>query len=206
MSSKDSVMNSELAVHTLSVIHRESESYTSEIARQLDKSQTSIDRIVRKLKEAGFIQVEKQTKAKYYSINYESLTNFWFEQLFEKIKLPDPNFQDALSIIDSMEGYSTPASKDKVDENIRDSLDQNETEIKEIFKKYLQRSLSSENHRADLGTVMNTGFYISLLKFQFAEPDKYPSYLIDVADLLKRDLGVLSLSLEVEEIVEEVED
>lgn len=70
------ISGSELATKILFNLYSHEENYTSQIARDLDKSQTSIDRLVRKLRDAGIIKVSKKGRSVFYELSYEGAARF----------------------------------------------------------------------------------------------------------------------------------
>lgn len=73
---KEDLYESELATDILYNLHEKDENYTSQIARDLDKSQTSIDRLIRKMRKAGIISVSKEGRSVYYQNDIRGTARF----------------------------------------------------------------------------------------------------------------------------------
>jgi DNA-binding transcriptional ArsR family regulator len=67
---------SELAVDILGNLWKNDENYVSQIARDLDKSQTSIDRLIRQMREAEIVKISKEGQSVYYRVNVRGLSLF----------------------------------------------------------------------------------------------------------------------------------
>jgi len=87
MGQKTSILNSELAVKILSAIASRTDdgNYSTNLADELDKSQPSISRILTELNDLGFIQKGKREKAQYYTVNYDRISEYWFNQISENL-------------------------------------------------------------------------------------------------------------------------
>jgi DNA-binding transcriptional ArsR family regulator len=82
-----SVLNSELAYNILQRLARKTEGdYGKRIAEELGKPQASICRTLTNLTDAGFVTRGKRTRAQYYEINYEGITDFWYNSLLEELE------------------------------------------------------------------------------------------------------------------------
>ena len=86
MSQKTSILNSELAVQVLSAVaSRREGDYSTNMADELNKSQPSISRILSKLHGKGFIQKGKREKAQYYTVDYDKISEYWYNQVKERL-------------------------------------------------------------------------------------------------------------------------
>lgn len=101
--------NSEIAVDILGNIWDKQENYTSQIARDLDKSQTSIDRLVRKMAKADILEISKQGRSKYYRINRQGLANFIVNTVAFKFYTKNEDYvaEDTAHIDLTSIGYAT---------------------------------------------------------------------------------------------------
>jgi len=205
MSDQQSVMKSELAVLAFSAIEDEGSSYTTEIARSTGKSQTSIDRIVRKMHDAGFLSQEKRGRAKYYSIKYDSIVAHWFSNLVEKTDSTSERTDNLMEAIEKDDRFDS-FSDDKIGQNVQKGIQDNEKAIKTFTKNYLVSILQKKPNRTSIEEVLNTGLYIDLIKYKFGNPNHFPSYLDTLKSALDRKIDIFTLSYEIEEIVDEIEE
>jgi len=121
MGQKTSILNSELAVKILSAIaSRTDGSYSTNLADELDKTQPSISRILTELHTIEFIEKGKREKAQYYTINYQKVSEYWFQQIREKLE-----------------------EENKTQE--LEKLDQNSEKLKELASCFFQNFLESHN-------------------------------------------------------------
>lgn len=204
MSDKQSVMKSELAVLAFSAIEEEGSSYTTEIARSTGKSQTSIDRIVRKMHDAEFLSQEKRGRAKYYSIKYDSIVAHCFSNLVEET---DPTSKRTKHVMDAIvkDDRFDSLSDDKIGQNLQKELQDNEKAIKKFTKNYLMSILQKKPNQTSIKEVLNTGLYIDLIKYKFDNKNHFPSYLDTLKSALDRKIDIFTLSYEIEDIVDEIE-
>lgn len=202
MSEKESVMKSELAVIALSAIEKKDSSYTSEIARLTDKSQTSIDRIVRKMAQADFLTSEKKGRAKYYSIDYESIINYWLSNLTEEANSSSPRLELLDEIVEEREGYDIDS--EKINNRIKNNLEKYREDIEQFAEKYLISILQADPGTSSLQEILNIGLYIDLIKYKSDSREHFPHYLDVLNKVLKRKVDVFTLSYQMEELVEEL--
>lgn len=121
MGQKTSILNSELAVKILSAItSRTDGDYSTNLADELDKSQPSISRILTELHNIDFIEKGRREKAQYYTVNYDKISEYWFQQLQKKLE----------------EGERTQELE---------KLDQNSERLKELASCFFENVLESTN-------------------------------------------------------------
>lgn len=135
------VLNSELAVKVLKEIaNSEGGDYGSNLAEELGKSQASISRILSQLYEEGFLEKGKRQKAQYYEIDYESVANFWFKEIYEGMRSYDENFDEDKWLEEGV------TSKEEV---VR-GLEENEKQIKSAVENYIKNVLQSSSNLQNL--------------------------------------------------------
>ncbi|QKQ98137.1 hypothetical protein GKQ38_01200 [Candidatus Nanohaloarchaea archaeon] len=82
-----SILNSELSVQVLQRIAQSNPgSYSTKIAEELDKPQSSISRIIKQLNELNFTEKGERKKAQYYRLNYQGIAEFWFQEIKEELE------------------------------------------------------------------------------------------------------------------------
>lgn len=82
-----SILNSELAVQVLQQIARSNPGdYSTRIAEELDKPQSSISRVITELNEINFTKKGKRGKAQYYRIDYEGIADYWYRQIEKQLE------------------------------------------------------------------------------------------------------------------------
>lgn len=118
-----SVLNSELAYNVLQRLARKTEGdYGKRIAEELDKPQASICRTLTNLTDAGFATRGKRTRAQYYEINYEGVTEFWYRSLLEELE----------------------------DGDNKDIMEKDEAAIKRIGSKFFRKVLTEDRFHKNL--------------------------------------------------------
>jgi DNA-binding transcriptional ArsR family regulator len=73
---RSELQNSELAVEILHNIWKKGSNYTSQIARDLERPQPSIDRVISKLREAEILVESSRGRSIYFEIDYENIVYF----------------------------------------------------------------------------------------------------------------------------------
>ncbi len=142
-----SVLNSQLAVKVMEKLaSKENGDYGSNLARELDKSQASISRIINELREEGFIEKAKREKAQYYKVDYSSMADCWHSSVCTRLESIDGEINRKKWLV---EGYT-----DK--EEMLKGMQEYEEEIKNIFSDYVKEVL--ENNTFDNMTVENLLF------------------------------------------------
>lgn len=82
-----SILNSELAVQVLQQIAQSNPGdYSTRIAEELDKPQSSISRVITELNEISFTEKGKRGKAQYYRIDYEGIADYWYRQIEKQLE------------------------------------------------------------------------------------------------------------------------
>lgn len=114
-----SILNSILAGQVLQQIGQsESGNYSTQIAEELEKPQSSISRIIRELNEIEFIEKGKRGKAQYYRVDYDNIAEYWFQKI--KSELDVQNREKAIQ-----------------------TLKENEDEIKELNTLFTRKMLQN---------------------------------------------------------------
>ncbi|MFB6099844.1 MAG: ArsR/SmtB family transcription factor [Candidatus Nanohalobium sp.] len=90
------VLNSRQSLEVLSVIKDKNESYGKEIARELGKSQSSISRTIRQLKDSKLITKGRREQAQYYKIDYEGVADLYLD-ILEEGKEKNEAYQEQLA-------------------------------------------------------------------------------------------------------------
>lgn len=103
-------MNSELAVQVLQRIAQPSRgNYSTKIAEELHKPQSSISRIIKQMKEIGFVEKGTRKKAQYYEIDYCGITEYWLEVIRGELK--ESNNEKGLEVLDENERRARELNK-----------------------------------------------------------------------------------------------
>lgn len=215
--SSNSLLNSKLAVTVLHMLSKK-ESYGSEIAREIDKSQTSVDRIIQNLLEKDFIKKGKRTQAQYYEVNLEGIVNYWFnellessdnaktsQELLESSKTGEIGFKDD-SLLDSGLSILWKVLEETYnEENTEELLKSNENKIKSIAEEHFSGKLDSTLLKVNPPTLNNFLFDNFFLSIIFLGVDSegeiyqdYPYLTIICEALSKRtelDINVKTLEL-----------
>lgn len=138
MGQKTSVLNSELAVKIMSTIaSRTDGNYSTNIAHELGKSQPSISRVLTDLHTLGLIDKGRRKKVQYYQIDYDKISEYWLQQIREKLE------------------------KKEMTEQI-EKLDQNSEKLKELASSYFQNALESKCSDMTVSWLLFDGFGYSL--------------------------------------------
>jgi len=116
------IINSKLAVKVLKrIAKKEGGNYGSNIAKELNKSQSSICRVITELYNHNFVVKGERKRAQYYKINYEGMAKYWFQQIDEFL---DENNIDGCK-------------------NCKKRLNQNQENIEAIISGFLEKAIES---------------------------------------------------------------
>lgn len=154
---KEDFIRSEVAVKVLENLEsHEDGNYSTQIAEELDKTQSSISRILSELKKKGIVQKGKRTKAQFYELDYDGLVDYWYSRLETSLEQEGNFYREEFGA----DGYTSLSE-------FRDYED----EIKEFSKKYFQRAINiskKEPHKAESLTLFDllyTSYAFSLAAF-----------------------------------------
>lgn len=197
-------LESKMAVQILHELEKKGQSYTSEIARSLNKSQPTVNEVIQKLHRSQFIRVEKQSQAKYFGIDYDYIVDYWFSNLVEDSDSISQRNKVVLDIIENDDRFES-LSADKIGQNVQKGLQDNEIMIKKFIKKYLSSILDAKPGETTIKEILNTGLHIDLIEYKFDKPNHFPTYLNPLKNALDRKISVYRLSYEIEDIVDEIE-
>ena len=161
--SESNLLNSELAVKVLKKLYRK-QSYGSEIARNIEKSQTSIDRVIRGLHNQGILEKGKKTKAQYYKLHTDSLVDYWYQKLLES---EETNLDK--------DKYRLLTNKETSFNKIPEIIEANEDRVKEFGDYYLNNFFQEENKDIELRRLLFHYPYSGLN--WYSRTNKLPDYL-----------------------------
>lgn len=177
-----STFNSKLAVKVLKqMAQSDTGNYSTKIADNLDKPQSSISRLITDLSDLGFAEKGKRGKAQYYKVNYERVSKYWFQEIESELET---------------------LGKEK-DLQV---LHENEEKLKELNIDFTKKMLQScEVKHSDLKKIIFDDFLSSLATNAIQKEDffKEHEYLEPVRKGLVHLLDVKGHPVEFKECLEE---
>jgi hypothetical protein len=162
--SENNLLNSELAVVVLKRLRKET-SYGSQISKEIEKPQTSIDRVIQGLYEHNLIREGKRTRAQFYKFDPLLLGKYWFESIRKesrKVELDE-------------EKYRFVSGREMEDEDINQIIQDNEDKITEFGEIYLNEFFLRYFKEAKLREVLFKSPYSSLN--WYSRKNNLPDYL-----------------------------
>lgn len=149
--SKDNLLNSELAVVVLRELRKDS-SYGSKISKEIDKPQTSIDRVIQGLYEHNFIRKGKRTRAQFYQFDPLLLGEYWFDEISRECRNIEPD----------IEKYEHISNSESDDIDLSQIIENNEENITNFGRVYLDNYFAKYFSEAKLGEALFKSPYSSL--------------------------------------------
>ncbi|GEM_PF-687767 len=149
------VLRSKLAVKVMEKIaSKENGDYGSNLARQLDKSQASISRVINELREAGFLKKGRREKAQYYVLDYEKIASYWYSKVVRDLESSEEEINRKKWLV---EGYTDR-------EEMLKGMQDNEKDIKSIYSQYIEKVLASESklESLDVSSLLFESFAYSI--------------------------------------------
>lgn len=110
------IKNSTIAVDILS--HSKEETYSQEVAEELDTTSSSVRRTVGDLYEIGFLEKTRREKAQYFRIDYSGMREFWVHRIRNSLQeiLEDERFEVEEITINPQTGERDNRVKMKIEE------------------------------------------------------------------------------------------
>lgn len=161
---KENFIRSKVAVDVLkNLANRESGNYSTQISEDLDKTQSSISRILSELRDKGIVKKGQRTKAQYYEIDYPGLTCYWYNKIEKYLE----------------EEGRPPESPETLYTFVEDFKTQ-EDEIKEFTESYF-RLVIPQAEDIDLYELLFTTYALSMAFINGSEESvsgmEFPKYL-----------------------------
>lgn len=188
-------MNSKLATRILHNVAKE-QNYGSQIAKDIDKSQTSVDRVIQGLKNLGLIEEGRRTQAQYYTIDYDGISSFWYEELKQGMENSPELEQFEKNILENVE---------EIEYASHWQFGRFEEEIYEFGKRYFQNYFEMQYVDLELGEVLFLNLYISITTYEKSPDYRKLDYLSTIKKSLRFKLNIASYSEIVENVIEEME-
>lgn len=192
---KNQIMNSKLATKILHNVAEE-QNYGSQIAKDIDKSQTSVDRVIQGLKNLGFIEEGRRTQAQYYTIDYEGISSFWYEELKKGMENSPELEQFEKNLLEDVEEIAYASHT---------QFEKNREDIYEFGKLYFQNYFEMQYVDLELGEVLFLNLYTSITAYQKNIDYRKLEYLSTIKKALRFKLNIASYSEIVEKVIEEME-
>jgi predicted transcriptional regulator len=148
---EDNILNSETALNVLREIRESGEkgTYTKEISNELGASKTTISHIIKELRDLEAIKRGKRTKAQYYKIDYQGLTDYWFATLMDYLR------QAPLDDV-----YPS------MDKSMKEIFEEDEEEIRQLSQDYFRNALGGKRHQMTLYDFLFTNYAQSFKNYE----------------------------------------
>lgn len=168
--SEENILNSETALDVLREIRTSGEkgTYTKAIADKLDASKTTISHIIKELRDLGMIERGKRTKAQYYKIDYQGLTDYWF-----------------VALMDYLEEVPLDDVYPHMDMSIREIFEENEEELKQFSQEYFKNALCGKRYGMTLYSFLFTNYALSSKEYEtYLSGTKTPDWVVALETVL----------------------
>jgi predicted transcriptional regulator len=168
---EQNIRNSEIALDVLrEIADSEDGAYTKQISDTLDSPETTISHIVNELRNLEIIKRGKRTKAQYYEVNYGGMSSYWFEELEKYARECDP--------------------KPELDvENLAQSTEEHEEEIRGLAESFFERALKSKRHRLTLEQFMFSNFALTMKNYQYLFQGETVPESVEITEFLLMTLS-----------------
>jgi predicted transcriptional regulator len=163
---KEDFIRSKIAVKVLQELaNNEDGNYSTKISESLNKTQSSISRILSDLNNKGLIKKGKRTKAQYYEVNYEGTVEYWYRKLLQHLKESDMAFK----------------------QQVLEDFENQEDQIKRFSKNYFKTVLLNSEGEMNLYEFLFTTYSYSISNYRsthakeyFDEEGEFPEYIITI--------------------------
>lgn len=192
------LLNSEMVLDIVQLLSDGRERYAKEIADELDTTSQSVSKYLKVLRESKIIERGKRTQAQYYRINYEGMSNFWYNKLYQ-------------ALIDRFE-QDRGFNKDKEGVNegevhwadgVAFSFEELEEDYKILAQEYFELTLNTCDQNT-LYEYLFRDFALSLNLSSYKHNDYFKD-IEELRPLITGSMNYLALNSDVEDIKDDIE-